>query len=263
MSKYVIGLDFGTNSCRALLVDTADGRELATHVFEYPSGEFGVIIDTTDPNLARQNPSDYIEGIEVTVKEVIRKAKAAESGFSPGDIIGIGVDTTGSSPMPIDAEGNPLCFDNRFMDNPAAMVWLWKDHTSFAEAELITKTAAEHRPQYLAKIGGVYSSEWFWSKILHCKRESPDVYDAVYSFVEICDWIPAILTGKTQPAQIKRGICAAGHKAMFNEEWDGLPDVEFLESLSPGLGTLRDRLFDKAHPTEDKAGYLSLNGQRN
>jgi L-ribulokinase len=257
MGKYVIGLDFGTNSCRSLLVDTTDGRELATHVFEYPSGEFGVIIDSTDPNLARQNPSDYIEGIEVTIKEVIRKARAAESGFSSGDIIGIGIDTTGSSPMPVDEAGNPLCFDKRFKDDPAAMVWLWKDHTSFAEAELITKVAGELRPHYLAKIGGIYSSEWFWSKILHCKNESPDVFDAAFSFVEICDWIPALLTGKTRPDQIKRGICAAGHKAMYNEIWNGLPDTEFLESLSPSLGTLRERLYDIAYPTEDMAGYLS------
>lgn len=257
MNKYSIGLDFGTNSCRSVLVDLSDGTELATHVYNYPSGEDGVIVDTTDPNVARQNPADYLKGIEVTIKEVINKAKDKKSGFSHDSIIGIGVDTTGSSPMPVDANGIPLCFDKRFKDNPASMVWLWKDHTSFAEAEAITKLAAKMRPEYLAKIGGVYSSEWFWSKILHCKNTSPGVFDASNSFIEIADWIPAVLTGNTKPENIKRGICAAGHKAMYNEQWGGLPDAEFLEALSPGLGDLRNRLYEKAYPSEDRAGFLS------
>ena len=134
MSKYAIGLDFGTNSCRSLLVDLANGKELATHVFPYPSGRDGVIVDPADPNLARQNPADYVKGIEATIKGVLKKAKSARKNFSPFDVIGIGVDTTGSSPMPVDARGNPLCFNAKFRKNPAAMVWLWKDHTSYAEA---------------------------------------------------------------------------------------------------------------------------------
>jgi len=257
MSKYAIGLDFGTNSCRSVLVDLSDGTELATHVFNYPSGEDGVIVDAADPNVARQNPADYIQGIEVTIKEAIQKAKQIEPGFDQHSIIGIGVDTTGSSPMPVDANGNPLCFNERFKEDPAAMVWLWKDHTSFAEADAITKLAAKMRPEYIAKIGGVYSSEWFWSKILRCKNTSPEVFNATHSFIEIADWIPAILTGKTKPENIKRGICAAGHKAMYNEQWGGLPDEDFLEALSPGLGDLRKRLYEKTYPTEEKAGSLS------
>ena len=257
MSKYVIGLDFGTNSCRSLIVDVANGKELATYVFPYPSGNDGVILDPVDPNLARQNPADYLLGIEASITEGLKKAKAADSKFSPRDVIGIGVDTTGSSPMPVDANGQALCFNEKYKKNPAAMVWLWKDHTSYAQAALITEAASKMRPDYMAKVGGVYSSEWFWSKILHCKKNAPDVFDATYSFVEICDWIPAVLTGIIDPRTMKRGICAAGHKAMFNDQWGGLPDKNFLDALSPGLGALRDRLFSRAYPADEKVGTLS------
>jgi L-ribulokinase len=257
MSKYVIGLDFGTNSCRSLIVDVANGKELASHVFPYPSGSDGVLIDANDPNFARQNPADYVEGIEATIIEALKKAKVVDPAFSPSHVIGIGVDTTGSSPLPVDAEGQPLCFNEKLKNNPAAMVWLWKDHTSYAEAAQITELASAIRPQYLSKIGGTYSSEWWWSKILHCKHVAPDVYDAAESWIEICDWIPAVLTGELTPRSIKRSVCAAGHKAMFHAAWHGLPDVEFLEKLSPGLGSLRSRLFDQTFTAEHRAGYLS------
>ena len=257
MSKYVIGLDFGTNSCRSLIVDVANGKELATYVYPYPSGKDGIIIDSKDPNLARQNPADYLAGIEVSIKKALQKAKSAKRSFSPKDVIGIGIDTTGSSPMPVDEQGQPLCFDKKFKHNSSAMVWLWKDHTSYAEAEQITETARRLRPEYLAKIGGTYSSEWWWSKILHCKNVAPEVYESAYSWVEICDWIPAHLVGEIKPEKIKRSVCAAGHKAMFNRNWGGLPDAEFLESLSPGLGKLRERLYNEAYTADQLAGYLS------
>lgn len=151
MSKYVIGLDFGTNSCRSLIVDVANGKELSTHVFPYPSGNDGVILDAVDPNLARQNPADYLLGIEASVTKGLKKAKRADPKFSPSDVIGIGVDTTGSSPMPVDANGQALCFDTKYKKNPAAMVWLWKDHTSHAQAALITETASKLRPNYMGE----------------------------------------------------------------------------------------------------------------
>jgi L-ribulokinase len=238
-------------------VNAANGNEIASHVFPYPSGDAGVIVDKNDPNLARQNPADYLLGIETTIKAAIIKAKEADSNFKPENVIGIGVDTTGSSPMPVDENGNALCFDEKFKDNPAAYVWLWKDHTSYNEAALITETAAKIRPQYLAKIGGVYSSEWWWSKILHCKNVAPEIFNAAYSWVEICDWIPANLTGELNPNKIKRSVCAAGHKAMFNSSWQGLPDEEFLNTLSNGLGDLRSRLFDTAFTADKLMGYLS------
>lgn len=256
MSKYVIGLDFGTNSCRSLIVRVSDGKEIASHVFPYPSGKDGVIIDSDNPNLARQNPADYLLGIESTIKEALKKSKEVEPNFNNNDVIGIGIDTTGSSPMPVDENGLPMCFKEKFKDNPNAMVWLWKDHTSFQEAEQITELASKIRPQYLSKIGGKYSSEWFWSKILHCKNVDPELFNETYSWVEICDWIPAVLIGKTKPAEIKRSICAAGHKAMYNLQWGGLPDKEFLKSLSPGLEQLRDRLYENTYSAENLAGNL-------
>jgi L-ribulokinase len=257
MSRYVIGLDFGTNSCRSLLVDAGSGRELASHVFPYPSGTDGVILDSSDPSLARQNPADYLLGIEATIRGAIQKAEAADPEFSPDAVIGIGVDTTGSSPMPVDVQGQALCFQERFKDNPSAMVWLWKDHTSFREAAQITQLASELRPNYLSRIGGTYSSEWWWSKILSCKKNSETVFDAAYSWVEICDWIPAVLTGDCSPGTWKRSICAAGHKAMFSPSWHGLPDREFLDTLSPGLGSLREKLYDRAYTADCRAGTLS------
>ncbi len=256
MSKYAIGLDFGTNSCRSLIVDISDGKELSSHVFAYPSGEAGVIINSAEPDLARQNPADYLQGIEVTIKEAVKKAGKNNPSFSTADIIGIGVDTTGSSPLPVDSGGTPLCFKNNFKNNPSAMVWLWKDHTGHSEARAITEAASKARPEFLSKIGGVYSSEWFWSKIWHCKNTAPEVFNSAYSFVEICDWIPAVLTGETRPDKIKRSICAAGHKAMYSEQWGGLPDYEFLEELSPGLGELRNRIVNKAYSAEERAGFL-------
>ena len=257
MSRYALGLDFGTNSCRSLLVDVTSGTEIAGHVFPYPSGSDGVIADASDPNLARQNPADYLLGIEATIRGAIQEGKESDPTFNSADIIGIGIDTTGSSPMPVDAEGQALCFQQRFKDDPAAMVWLWKDHTGYKEAAQITQLSSEMRPQYLSKIGGTYSSEWWWSKILHCKNVAKDVFDAAASWVEICDWIPAVLTGELSPQKVKRSVCAAGHKAIFNPAWQGLPDSDFLDTLSPGLGSLRPRLYDTAYTADHRAGTLS------
>ena len=257
MSKFAIGLDFGTNSCRSVIVDLSNGDELANHVFPYPTGEAGVIVDPADPNVARQNPADYVLGIEITITESIKKAEKIYPEFNPKNIIGIGVDTTGSSPLPVDSNGMPLCFNEKYKNNSAAYVWLWKDHTSYEEATAITNKAVKIRPHYLANIGGVYSSEWFWSKLWKCQKTENEIFKAAHSFVEICDWIPAHLCGNLKPENIKRSVCAAGHKAMFNESWDGLPDAEFLSELSPELAEFRERLFSKAYPAEEKFGNLS------
>ncbi|MFZ1290479.1 MAG: ribulokinase [Melioribacteraceae bacterium] len=258
MNKYSIGLDFGTNSCRSLIIDISNGSEISSHVFNYPSGESGILINKNDTNLARQNPADYIIGIEITIKESIEKAKKILTNFDPINIISIGVDTTGSSPMPVDEKGNALCFNDKFKNNLAAYVWLWKDHTSFKEAAQITALASQVRPNYLAKIGGTYSSEWWWSKILNCKNNNPEVYEAAFSWVEICDWIPAHLVGDLNPKNIKRSICAAGHKAMFNDSWGGLPDKDFLNKLSPNFGNILTNLFDRAYSSENSIGSLSI-----
>jgi L-ribulokinase len=255
-AQYAIGLDYGTNSVRALVVDTANGREVATAVWGYEHGEAGVIL-SRDPNLARQHPADYIKGAEATIKKAIAEAKKAVKGFSADQIVGIGVDTTGSTPLPVDAKGQPLAFDKRFAKNPAAMAWLWKDHTGVAEAVEITDLARKIRPRYLAKCGGTYSSEWFWSKILHCLRTSPEVFNAAHSWVELADYVPAALTGTEAPARLTAGVCAAGHKAMYNENWGGYPDKEFLSQLGPKLGELRDRLCPRVRAINSAVGGLT------
>lgn len=256
MSRYALGLDFGTNSCRSLVVDLADGREVADHVFGYPSGEAGVLLDPKDPNVARQNPQDYLDGIVAIVTGAVAKARKADPTFDPASIVGIGVDTTGSTPLPVDRHGTPLGLLAEFKHDLNAMAWLWKDHTSHAEAAEITALAAKMRPQYLAKCGGTYSSEWFWSKILRCKRVAPRVFAAAHSFVEHCDYVPALLAGDTRPETLARSVCAAGHKAMYSAAWGGLPDKEFLKELDPALGELRDRLFSEAVPADRLAGRL-------
>ena len=257
VSHYALGLDYGTNSVRAVIVALGDGREVGSCVGDYPSGEAGILLDPSDPNLARQNPQDYLDGLVEVVHGAIEKARTADGRFDPRNIIGIGVDTTGSTPIPVTAEGLPLALLPDFKDNLNAMAWLWKDHTSHAEAAKITEAARDMRPHYLAKCGGTYSSEWFWAKALHLKTVAPDVFNAMHSLVECCDYIPALLSGDTRPESIAAGVCAAGHKAMYCEEWGGLPDKEFLAALDPALADLRDRLYDKAGPSDQLAGRLS------
>jgi len=256
-TKYTIGLDYGTNSVRTLIVNVTNGREVASAVWNYTHGTQGVIL-SRDPNLARQHPADYVTGAEITIKKALALAKRAVRGFKPDQIIGIGVDTTGSTPLPVDRHGHPLAFDRRFAKHPAAMAWLWKDHTGVAEAGEITALARQLRPQYLAKCGGTYSSEWFFSKILHCRRTSPEVFEAAYLWVECADWVPAMLTGTEAPDQLTVGICAAGHKAMYNDSWGGYPDAEFLSRLDPKLGALRSRLRSQAHTIDRAVGGLTL-----
>ena len=256
MKRYALGLDFGTNSCRAVIVDLSDGRELSNSVFDYPSGRAGILLDPQDPNVARQNPQDYIDALQV-VRDACAAAEEADKEFDPLKIVGIGVDTTGSTPIPVDADGTPLGLLPEFGGDLNAMAWLWKDHTGHAEAREITELAADLRPHYLAKCGGAYSSEWFWSKALHCKRVAPKVFAAAHSFVEHCDWLPALLAGDTRPAHIARSVCAAGHKAMYCAEWGGLPDKEFLAALDPALAGWRDRLYAEAAPADRLAGRLS------
>lgn len=255
-ATFSIGVDYGTNSVRALIVSNTDGSEIATSVFNYPSGSEGIILDKRDPNLARQNPADYILGFEKSVAAAVKAARKVK-GFDASRIVGIGVDTTGSTPLPVDKNGVPLAMNKKLARDPAAHAWLWKDHTSHAEAAEITALARKRSEPYLAKCGGVYSSEWFWSKILHCARVSPKVFDAAYSWVELADFVPAYITGNTNPLTMKRGICAAGHKAMFSTQWGGLPSKEFLAALHPKLADLRDRLFNEAVPSDQKAGLLT------
>ena len=255
-AKYTIGLDYGTNSVRALIVNVANGAEIASAVWGYAHGTAGVIL-SRDPNLARQHPLDYVNGAEITIKAALASAKKNVKGFSPVQIIGIGVDTTGSTPLPVDANGQPLAFHKKFRNNPAAMAWLWKDHTGVAEAAEITALAKKMRPQFLAKCGGIYSSEWFWSKILRCLRVAPEVFNAAHSWIELADYVPAELTGTLAPDKFIAGVCAAGHKAMWNAKWNGYPDAQFLSKLNPKLGKLRGRLTSRVHSIDRAVGGLT------
>jgi L-ribulokinase len=255
-NEYTIGLDYGTNSVRALIVDVANGDEIASAVWNYAHGTQGVIL-ARDPNLARQHPADYVNGAEITIKEALAAAKKSVKGFSATQVIGIGVDTTGSTPLPVDANGQPLALSKKFADNPAAMAWLWKDHTSVNEATEITALAKKMRPQFLAKCGGVYSSEWFWSKILKCLRVAPEVFNAAHSWIELADFVPAELTGTLAPEKFIAGVCAAGHKAMWSESWGGYPDAGFLSKLNPKLAQLRSRLTPRVYSIDKSVGGLT------
>ena len=255
-AKYTIGLDYGTNSVRALIVNVANGTEIASSVWNYAHGTAGVIL-SHDPNLARQHPLDYVNGAEITINAALASAIKSVNGFRVNQIIGIGVDTTGSTPLPVDATGQPLAFTKNFANNPAAMAWLWKDHTSVNEAAEITALAKKMRPQYLAKCGGVYSSEWFWSKILKCMRIAPEVFRAAHSWVELADYVPAALTATEHPDKFIAGVCAAGHKAMWNAKWGGYPDTQFLSILNPKLAQLRARLTPRVFSIDKSVGGLS------
>jgi L-ribulokinase len=252
---FTLGIDYGTNSVRALVVRCADGAEIGAAVVNYPSGTQGVLLDRRDHHLARQHPADYLYGLERSVRGALAAAKKTR-GFDAGRVIGLGVDSTGSSPIPVDAQNVPLASSKKWAKNLHAQCWLWKDHTGWREAARITELAAQHRPQFIAKCGNTYSSEWFWSKIWRCRTVAPKVFAAAHSWVELCDWVPSVLAGVTDPTRVKRGICAAGHKALYSADWGGLPDKEFLALLNPDLAALRDRLYTKAYDATEPAGTL-------
>jgi L-ribulokinase len=252
--QFAIGVDYGTNSVRALIVDVNTGQELATHVYDYPSGTAGILLDAKDPHVARQSPTDYIDGFVVAVREVVVEASKLAS-FAPDRVVGIGVDTTGSTPIPVDVDGVAIATKPEFASDLAAHAWLWKDHTSHAEAAEITDLAHSMGLPYLSKCGGVYSSEWYWAKMLHCLRTAPRVAAATASWIELADFIPAYITGNSAPDRAARGICAAGHKAMYSEQWGGLPGEEFLARLDPGLA--RWRYTTKAVASHHQAGRLT------
>lgn len=251
--KYVIGLDYGSDSVRSVIVDTADGTELASAVFNYPRWKDGKYCNSAT-NQFRQHPLDYLEGLESTIKNALAQCGPDVAS----NVVGLTVDTTGSTPVAVNKEGTPLSLTKEFAENPNAMFVLWKDHTAVGEAEEINKLARSWGGTDFTKFeGGIYSSEWFWAKLLHVIREDEKVRDAAYSWVEHCDWIPAILTGMTDPLKIKRSRCAAGHKAMWHEHFGGLPDEEFLVKLDPLLAGLKDRLFEDTYTADVPVGTLS------
>ncbi len=252
-AKYTIGVDYGTDSVRSLIVNTQTGEEVGTSVFNYPRWEQGKYCDPTK-NQFRQHPLDYLEGLEKTIVGALDGVPDEVRS----SIVAISVDTTGSTPVGVNREGVPLSLTAGFEENPNAMFVLWKDHTALKEAEEINQLARTWGGEDYTKYeGGIYSSEWFWAKILHVLREDKVVWNVAHSWVEHCDWIPAVLVGDTDPGTMKRSRCAAGHKAMWHKDFDGLPSEEFLVKLDPLLAGIRNRLFRDTYTCDVKVGKLS------
>jgi len=250
--KYVIGLDYGSDSARAVIVNAETGEELASSVKYYPRWMEGKYCKPST-NQYRQHPQDYIDVLEYTVKDALSKCPAGTGE----QVVGMAFDTTGSTPVFTNKAGTPLALLPEFAENPNAMFVLWKDHTAIKEAQEINDLCAKWDIDYSSYEGGIYSSEWFWAKALHVLRSDEKVRDTAYSIVEHCDWLPGLLVGKTKPEDICRSRCASGHKAMWLEQWGGLPAEEFLVALDPVLAGYRDRLYTSTCPSDKKTGELT------
>jgi L-ribulokinase len=250
--KFVIGLDYGTDSARALIVNAENGEIITSAVKNYPRWSAGKYCNPSI-NQYRQHPQDYIDVLEATVKEALSQSPQGTAE----QVVGIAFDTTGSTPAFTDATGTPLALLPEFAENPNAMFILWKDHTAVKEATEINKLCKTWNIDYAAYEGGIYSSEWFWAKALHVLREDESVREKAYSIVEYCEWLPALITGVKASKDIVRSRCANGHKAMWHESWGGLPDEEFLTTLDPLLKGLRNRLFEKTETADKSVGHLS------
>jgi len=251
-NAFVIGVDYGTDSVRAIIVDTSNGNEIATSTFYYPRWKKQLYCNAA-ANQFRQHPLDYVEGLEATIKDCLQKAGTDIAA----NIKGIGVDTTGSTPVAVDASGTPLALLPAFAENPNAMFVLWKDHTSVGEAAEINEHAAKFPVNYLQYVGGIYSSEWFWSKLLHILRKDEAVANAMHSWVEHCDWIPFLLTGGNNVKDIKRGVCSAGHKGLWHAGYGGYPPNEFFASLDKQLDGFTAKLPKETYTSDKSAGNLS------
>ncbi|MGE5520881.1 MAG: ribulokinase [Candidatus Dadabacteria bacterium] len=250
--SYVIGVDYGTDSVRSVLLDASNGNEIASSVFYYPRWKEGKYCNAFI-NQFRQHPKDYIEGLEATIKACLEKAGPAVAG----KVKGISVDTTGSTPVAVDGRGTPLALLPGFEENPNAMFVLWKDHTATREAAEINEKAEINEGKFLQFVGGVYSSEWFWAKLLHILRNDEEVRNNISSWVEHCDWIPFLLTGGNDVKQMKRGVCSAGHKALWAEAFGGLPSDDFFATVDPLLKGFTQKLFTHTFTSDKAAGIIS------
>lgn len=251
-NKFVIGIDYGTDSVRSIVVNAHTGAEVAAAVYYYPRWKEGLYCDPAQ-NRFRQHPQDHIEGLEQTILQCLQQAGDAVAR----QICAISVDTTGSTPVAVDESGTPLALCPGFEQNPNAMFVLWKDHTAVKEAAQINTHAAAFPDNYLRFVGGIYSSEWFWAKLLHILRVDESVRNACHSWVEHCDWIPFLLTGGKHVKDMKRGVCGAGHKALWAEEFGGFPPNSFFASLDPLLDGFTARLSNSTYTADQAAGRIS------
>jgi L-ribulokinase len=251
--KYVIGLDYGTDSVRAVIVNALNGDETASSVKAYPRWAAGKFCDPAKDQY-RQHPLDYIESMEHAVKEALAKAGTEVSK----NIVGISFDTTGSTPVLVNEKGIPLALTSGFEENPNAMFILWKDHTAVKEAAEINKLSKSWKIDYTQYEGGIYSSEWVWAKILHVLRADEKAREKACSWIEHCDWMPALLTGTIRPNEVYRSRCAAGHKSMWFKGWEGLPSEAFLKALDPALAGYRANLYDETYTSDVKIGCLTV-----
>lgn len=249
---YVIGLDYGTDSCRVIIVNAENGDEISTAVKHFPRWKEGKYCNPIE-NRYRQHPLDYIETMEDAVREALQKAPKGASER----VVGLSFDTTGSTPVLTDRNGTPLALLPQFSENPNAMFILWKDHTAVAEAEEINKLARQWEIDFTQYEGGIYSSEWFWAKALHVLRADPTIRNEAYAITEHCDWMTALVTGNLRPESMYRSRCAAGHKAMWHASWEGLPSDEFLTRLDPLLSGFRQRMFSHTYTCDKAAGTLT------
>lgn len=253
MAKYVIGIDFGTESGRALLVDVADGREVATCVHPYANGVIDERLPADaggqrlPPDWALQDPNDYLEVFKRAVPAVLK-----ESGVAPDDVIGIGIDFTACTMLPTKADGTPLCFLPEWRSNPHAWVKLWKHHAAQPEADKINATARAMGERWLDRYGGKISSEWFFSKTLQILDEAPEVYAAADRLIEAADWVVWQLTGRET-----RNSCTAGYKAMWSKR-EGFPSKEYFKALDPRLENVVDEKLSRTiAPLGGRAGGLT------
>lgn len=226
--KYAIGVDYGTQSGRAVLVDLSNGHEVADHVTSYPHGVIDETLPTSGQALehdwALQHPDDYLEVLRRSVPAVLK-----ESGIDPSDVIGLGIDFTACTMLPIDENGVPLCFKPEWKDNPHGWVKLWKHHAAQDEADRLNAIAAERGEKFLPRYGGKISSEWMIAKVWQIVNEAPDVYDATDLFTEATDWVISQLTGN-----FVRNSCTAGYKSIWHKQ-DGYPSNDFFKALDPRM----------------------------
>ncbi len=252
MNKYVIGIDFGTDSARSVILNVKNGDELAFSVMKYPRWIKGLFCDTSK-NQYRQHPLDYIETLEFTIKDALSKCGSSTAK----NIVGIAIDTTGSTPVLTNEQGIPLALTEEFKEDPDAMFILWKDHTAVKEADEINKLSRKWETDYTKYEGGIYSSEWVWAKVLHVLRKNEPVRNVSKSWIEHCDWLPAMLTGNLTPKKVLRSRCAAGHKALWHRDWNGLPPEKFLTTLDSVLEGFRENLYKDTYTSDKKAGTLT------